>query len=125
MENTNRTKWLHLRLTEEEHKQLLKQFAATCTRKLSDYGRAVILGKPQIGSYRNRSMDDFVAEMIRLRTELNSIGSNFNQLVKKINTYQDHRTITALLAGYELDRRTMLRHIESIHQFIEKQTASW
>jgi hypothetical protein len=124
-EQNNRTKWLHLRLTQDEQNKLNKLFKASCCPKISDYARAVLLGKPIIASYRNTSMDDFMTEMIRLRTELNSIGNNFNQLVKRANTYKDDKTISGLLVGYELDRRQLLRHIETIKLFIEKNAASW
>ena len=88
-----RTKWLHLRLTEAEYKHIQKQLSKTQTRRISDYARSVLMGKPLIGTYRNKSMDDFMTEMIRLRSELNSIGNNFNQLVKRVNTYQSNESI--------------------------------
>ena len=36
-----------------------------------------------VATYRNQSLDDFMTEMMQLRSELNSIGNNFNQAVKK------------------------------------------
>lgn len=124
-EKINRTKWLHVRLTEKEYQQILLGFTKTTTRKLSDYIRKVILGKPIIGSYRNQSMDDFVAGMIKLKTELNSIGNNLNQVVKKLNTFQYSDTITELLKAYEGDRNCLVEHLEKIELFIEKNAATW
>ena len=124
-ETENRTKWLHLRLTEDEQSKLNKLHSASFCPKISDYARSVLLGKPIIAAYRNKSMDDFMAEMIRLRTELNSIGNNFNQVVKRLNTYQRHESISALLVAYELDKRKLLKHIESIQLFIEINAVSW
>jgi transcriptional regulator of NAD metabolism len=39
--------------------------------------------------YRNQSADEFLAEMIQLKHELNAIGNNFNQAVHKLHTL-DH-----------------------------------
>ncbi|MFA6151981.1 MAG: plasmid mobilization relaxosome protein MobC [Chitinophagaceae bacterium] len=122
---TNKIKWLHLRLSDAEYQRLHKNFSATTSRKISEYSRSVLLSKPLIGSYRNKSMDEFMVEMIRLRTELNNIGNNFNQLVKKIHTYKDEQAIYRLLAGYELERRQLLKHIETISLFIEKNSNLW
>ena len=122
---TNRTRIVGLRFTPEEFEQLDRKFKATTCRKLSDYLRRIIFEKPIVSTYRNASMDDFMAGMILLKAELNSIGTNFNQLVKKVNTYKDDRTISALLTGYELDRRQLLRQIESIKLFIEKNADQW
>jgi hypothetical protein len=61
-ENDNRTKWLHLRLNPEEYAQLHRQFNKTTCRKLSDYARKILLSKPVTTTYRNQSLDDFMAE---------------------------------------------------------------
>ena len=54
-------------------------------RKLSDYARKILLGKPIVATYRNQSLDDFMTEMFVLRNELNAIGNNFNQVVKRLH----------------------------------------
>jgi hypothetical protein len=124
-ENDQRTKWLHLRLSEKEQQQILAQFKKTDTRRISDFARKILLGKPMIGTYRNSSMDEFVVELVRLRTELNHIGNNFNQLVKKLHTTQRAESISALLVGYELDKKILLKHIAAIQSFIEKNGDKW
>jgi hypothetical protein len=124
-EENNRIKWLHVRLSEKEQQQILTQFKKTDTRKLSDYARKILMGKPMIGTYRNKSMDDFMAELMKLRIELNGIGNNFNQLVKKLHTTQQTEGIKALLVGYELDKRLLLKLIAGIKDFIEKNSQSW
>jgi hypothetical protein len=82
-QNNTRTKWLHLRLKPEEYEKLHTDFSKTTCRKLSDYSRKILLGKPITSTCRNQSLDDFMTEMMRLRSELNCIGNNFNQAVKK------------------------------------------
>lgn len=39
-------------------------------------------------TYRGQSPDDFMAAMMRLRTELNCLGINFNQAVKRLHTLE-------------------------------------
>ncbi len=86
---TNHSKWLHIRLKEEEHAKIHAKYSASTCRKLSEYARRVLLDKAITVNRRNQSLDDFMTEMIRLRHELNGIGNNFNQAVKKLHTL-DH-----------------------------------
>jgi MobC-like protein len=81
-QNNNRTKFLHLRLKPEEYEKINRQFNKTTCRKLSEYARKILLGKPLIATTHNQSLDDFMAEAIKLRNDLNGIGNNFNQAVK-------------------------------------------
>ena len=124
-DNVNRTRIVGIRLTKTEFEKIEKNWKDSTCRKMSDYLRRIIFEKPIVATYRNRSMDDFMAEMIRLRTELNSIGNNFNQLVKKLHVTQQTDSIISLLLSYELDKRTLLKHIAAIQLFIEKNEEKW
>lgn len=53
---------------------------------MSTWARQALLNKTIVTVTRNQSEDDMMAEIIRLRNELNAIGKNFNQAVKKLNT---------------------------------------
>ena len=77
-EKNNRTQWLHLRLKPEVYSKIQEKFKKTTCRELSEYARKVLLDKPVTTTYRNRSLDDFMEEMIRLRMDLNAIANNFN-----------------------------------------------
>lgn len=77
-----------IRLTKREHAKLLLLQKQTTDRLLSEYARKRLLDKPVRVFTRNRSLDLFMEEMIRMRTELNFIGNNFNQVVRKINAVQ-------------------------------------
>ena len=87
-EKKNRTKWVHLRLTPSEHRQLQSKYKRTTCRKLSNYLRAVIFDKAVITKYRNTSIDDALAEISVLNKELNAIGTNINQMAKRMHTIQ-------------------------------------
>lgn len=82
----NRTKVITLRLTPAEYDQLNSRFKATTCRKLSDYLRKVLLTGKVTVLTRNKSLDDFMTEMIELRNQLSTIGNNFNQAVRKLHT---------------------------------------
>lgn len=86
--NLNRTRIIGLRLTSKEYELIEKKFRQSTANKLSEFVRHVLFNKPITVYQRNQSLDDFMAEMIRLRNELNSLGNNFNQAVKKLHTLQ-------------------------------------
>lgn len=75
----NRTKLITLRLTPAEYELLNSRFKATTCRKQSDYFRKVLLTGKVTVLTRNKSLDDFMTEMIELRNQLSAIGNNFNQ----------------------------------------------
>ena len=124
-QNNNRTKWLHLRLKEDEYARLHKHFTKTTCRKISDYSRKILLGKPVISTYRNQSLDDFMTEMMQLRNELNSIGNNFNQAVKKLHSLSQISEFKSWLINYELEKQTMLNKIDEIKNRINKIADQW
>jgi hypothetical protein len=81
----NRSKWMKIRLKPSEEEALTKRVSKTTFQNLSEYGRAMILGKPVTVVTRDKAMDDLLEEMILLRKELNAIGNNLNQAVRNIN----------------------------------------
>ena len=121
----NKDKWLHLRLSEYEEGQLKKYFAKSTCRKLSDYARKVLLGKPIISTYRNRSLDDFMAEATYLRMELKAIGNNFNQAVRKLNSMDSSEEVKRWAAIYEQGSFELLKRIEIIEKHISKLADQW
>ncbi|MFV5703068.1 plasmid mobilization protein [Flavobacterium sp. XS2P12] len=124
-EQNNRTKWLHLRLTPDEYQKIVAAFSKSTCRKLSEYARKNILQKPIVNTYRNKSLDDFMAEMMRLRGELNSIGNNFNQAVKKLHTLHQIIDFKHWLISYELEKKILFNKVDEIKKHIQKFAESW
>ena len=124
-EQNNRTKWLHLRLTPDEYQKIMKEFNKSTCRKISDYARKSLLQKPIVSTYRNQSLDDFMAEMIRLRGELNAIGNNFNQAVKKLHTLNQIADFKHWLISYELEKKILFNKVDEIKKHIQKFAESW
>ena len=124
-EQNNRTKWLHLRLTPDEYQKIIKEFNKSTCRKISDYARKNLLHKPIVNTYRNQSLDDFMAEMIRLRGELNAVGNNFNQAVKKLHTLNQIAEFKHWLISYELEKKILFNKVDEIKKHIQKFAESW
>jgi hypothetical protein len=121
----NKSKWLHIRLQPDQYYALYKKFSSSTCRKFSEYARRVLLDKEVTINQRNQSLDDFMAEMIRLRTELNSIGNNFNQLVKKLHTLQQMEEFTTWILINENSKQILLKKVEEIKQKINSISDQW
>jgi hypothetical protein len=85
-DNENRSKWIKVRLKPSEEKALNNRFQKSTFQNLSEYSRAMILGKPVTIIHRDKSMDEVLEELVLLRKELNFIGNNLNQAVRNINS---------------------------------------
>jgi hypothetical protein len=120
-----RTRIVGLRLTIKEYEQIEKNWKASTCRKLSDYVRRSLFEKPIVTTYRNQSLDDFMSEAMRLRNELNSIGNNFNQAVKKLHTLHETAEFKSWLINYETQKKTMLTKVNEIKIHIQNIAEKW
>ena len=82
-ENSLRTRIIGLRLTIKEYQLIENQFKNSTAKKMRDYVRHVLFNKPITAYQRNKSLDNFMKEIISLRNELNGIGNNFKPGCKK------------------------------------------
>lgn len=124
-ENSNRTRIVGLRLTPAEYARIERKWKATTCRKLSEYIRKYLLNKPITTNYRNQSLDEFMFEIIRLRTELKALGNNFNQAVKKLHTLQQIPEFKTWIITHELECRILFNKVEEINKYIEKISRKW
>jgi hypothetical protein len=120
-----REQWLHLRLTDQEKIQIHKAFLKTTQRRISDYARKILLGKPMIGSYRNASMDELMNELISLRKDLNGLANNFNQTVHKLHTLDHQSSLQILLTHYESQRKILFDKVEDMRLIMNKIGTEW
>jgi len=88
-ENENRYQTILIRLKPHEFTVHDKGLKRTRLRNMSEYTRDILLKKPITFIYRNKSMDDVMEELIQIHKELNLIGNNFNQVVRKLNSVSD------------------------------------
>lgn len=120
-----RNQWLHLRLSENEKIQIHKAFLKTTQRKVSDYARKILLGKPMVATYRNASMDELMNELIKLRKDLNGLANNFNQTVHKLHTLDHAFSVKILLDRYENERKILFEKVGEMREMMDKIGAEW
>ncbi|WP_268223531.1 plasmid mobilization protein [Sinomicrobium oceani] len=116
---------VHVRLTPEEYQKLQKRFQKTTCRKLSKYIRHCLFEKQVITNYRNASLDDFMEEMSLLRKELNYIGINYNQVVKKLHSLWRIEDFKVWIEKNEKDKMILWNKIEAIDKHLQKVVETW
>ncbi len=124
-EKSNRTRQVRLRLTPHEYDHIHQKWKASTCLKLSDYLRRNLFDKPIVTTYRNSSMDDIMAELTRLRSELNGLGNNFNQAVKKLHTIHQIPEFKAWLLAFEVEKRTLQNKLDELRNNIRKLLELW
>lgn len=124
-EKINRSKLLQVRLTPSELEKINHTFSKSTNRKLSDYVRKKLLDKPVHAYTRNQSLDDFMTEMMALRNELNAIGNNYNQVVKRLHSLQHFEEVKAWLLLNESTKQILLNKVEEIKLKIAKINDQW
>lgn len=124
-EKINRSKLLQVRLTPKELEKISNKFSHSTSRKLSDYIRKKLLDKPVAVYTRNQSLDDFMTEMIILRNELNAIGNNYNQVVKRLHGLQHFEEIKTWLLLNESTKQILLKKVEEIKLKINQINELW
>lgn len=123
--NSSRNRWLHIRLTKEEFDFIDKNFKASACRKRSDFVRRNLLRKPIVMRYRNESLDNLLQELIQLRTQLNFMGNNFNQSVKKLHTLFEISDFRIWILAFDSDRNNYFSLVEEIKKNIENLAQKW
>jgi hypothetical protein len=124
--NTNKKKgWISFRVKPEEYDKIHELLNKTTHRKLSEYARKVLLNKPVVVKHRNESAAEVLSAMIKLKNELNPIGNNFNQAVKKLNTLNQISEFRIWLIIYEPDIKIGLQKIEEIKTKLNQIYERW
>ena len=124
-QNKNRTRWLHLRLAVDEYELIQKRYRKSTCPKLSDYARKNLLQKPIVMKYRNGSLDELMPELILLRKDLNGIGNNFNQAVKKLHTLVQISEFKHWITVFELEKKVLFNSIDQIKKHIGNLSEKW
>ena len=124
-EANNRTRRLHIRLTEMEYKKLQAGFSTSTKQKISSYARDILLDKPVTVYTRNQSIDDFMAEMIQLRNELKAIGNNINQAVKKLHTSANNTELKYWTQQVVNSREILFQKMDEINLKIASTSDEW
>lgn len=123
--NSGRNRWLHIRLTKEEFEHIDKIFKASAYRKRSDFVRRNLLRKPIVMKYRNESLDKLLQELIQLRTQLNFMGNNFNQSVKRLHSLFEVSDLRIWIMSFEKDKDRYFSLVDEIKKHIENLAQKW
>ncbi len=117
--------WISFRVKPKEYDTIHGHFSKTTCRKLSEYARNVLLQKPVVIKFRNQSADDFLAEMILLKNELNAIGHNYNQSVKRLHTMSTVGEVKNWLQSEAVFREIFLKKTEQITERMDQIHRLW
>ena len=125
-EKKSKTKsWISFRVKPKEYDLIYSLFAKTTCRKPSEYARNILLQKPVTVKFRNESANDFLAEMIGLKNELNAIGHNYNQSVKRLHTMDRIPEVKAWILGESSFREQFLQKTEAITLRMDQIHRQW
>ena len=124
-ETSKKKGWISFRVKPEEYDKIHQHLKNTMHRKLSEYARKVLLNKPVTVKYRNESADALLSAMIKFKNELNSIGNNFNQAVKKLHTLNQISEFKIWLITHEPHVQTALQKIEEIKTKLNQMYEQW
>ena len=116
---------LKIRVNAAEKSAVKKLQKQSMERSMSNYARKVLLQKPVAIIYHNKSADDFLKEMLFLKKELNAVGNNFNQAVKKLHMLDKIPEFRQWVNGYEENRKTLISHIEVINTRVAQLYEKW
>jgi len=123
--NPNRSRIIGIRLTPQEYAELNRRFETTTSRKLSDYLRHVLLNGSVTIRTRDQSLDDFMAQLILLRTEFHAVGNNLNQSVKKLHSMKDNKELLPWIIAHEVHVKAIFKDVEEIKGRINQFSDKW
>jgi len=124
-EKNNRTRLLHVRLTDAEFEKIESLFSKSTCQNISEFIRLVLQNKPVKILHRNESLDECISLLIALKDELNSIGVNHNQVVKKLHALQHCKEVAQWLSSHEDNLQNLIRQITEIKSRIYQINDKW
>lgn len=125
MAKEKRNKWKNIRFTEKELDKLQGRFKNSTSSQLSHYMREILLDRPVTVKFRNESLDSFMEEVITMKQELNAIGNNLNQAVKKLHTLKAIPEFRQWIANHEDIQQQVVERTKQIEERIGKMAEKW
>jgi hypothetical protein len=120
-----KTRNLVIRVSPEEYAGLQEKFKGTTHRVFSDYIRDLLHQKPVTVWQRNKSLDEFLITALALKNELLSIGKNFNQAVKKLNSLSPSPELEEIINYFADEEFSVRQKIDEIKKFLIKMYELW
>lgn len=105
------TRYVPVRMTEEEYTRLLKLSKEKNYKTLSEFIRDTLM---EHNGIRSRALSK---QMYDLEWQINKIGTNINQATKKINSgFGSHQDIKELLANQQRLNFLMQEYIDGVNE---------
>lgn len=124
-ENNNRKRRIYVRLTDKEFTTLETRCKNTTCRSVSDYVRHCLFSRPITTITRDFSADEAIMQMGNLNRELNAIGNNFNQLVRKLHVTSQVAEMKGLLLLFESQKKNLFSNIDEVKEQLQKLAEKW
>ena len=121
----NLNKRVYVRMNQKDYNKLMSKYSTSTCRKLSEFIGNVLFNKPITIKQRNQSLDDFMTEMIMLRNELNAIGININQSVRKLHSMEQIFEIKNCGILGEIFKKELDEKVEEIKNKINLISDIW
>ncbi|MCS4165145.1 plasmid mobilization protein [Sphingobacterium sp. BIGb0116] len=121
----NKNKMIFVRLEEAEYDTLIRRQKKTTERNLSGYIRKILAGKPMIKSVQNESLREVIITLSLLQKDLNGIGNNFNQMVKRLHATDRIPEIKAWMQTYLNERQHILDATKTLKEYLDKTAQKW
>jgi hypothetical protein len=109
-----------LRLSLEEFDNLQGKLLSSTCQDLSELLHAIILNSGVTTGGRNSSIDDILAVATGIKNELNAIGKNFNQAVKRLHQTFYQSSLKDDLECYDVAQFSLMQKIEEIKSILSK-----
>ena len=122
---SGRCRVINFRVNADEYEQLAESWKKTTLKKLSAYIRKVLFGRVLTVRTRNASLDDFMAELLLLKKELNAIGVNVNQATHRLHTLDYLPQMQRWLVDWKRDKDRLFGQISAIKDALEKVEEQW
>jgi hypothetical protein len=125
MKQEQRTRKVTVRFTQKEYGQIMFKYKRTTCNQLSQYIRNLVMGKPLVIKVRNTSLDAVIEEISLVREELNAIGNNYNQAVKKLHILKQIPEFRQWIVNNEKVHQQFLQQTNKIHQRMDELAGKW
>ncbi len=116
---------IFVRLEEAEYDTLISRQKKTTERNLSAYIRKILAGKPMIKSVQSESLREVIVTLSLLQKDLNGIGNNYNQMVKRLHTIDRIPEIKAWMQTYLNERQHILDATITLKECLDKTAQKW
>lgn len=116
---------IKLRVNQQHYDRLNRLLSQSHYRNMSELLREIVCERQVILYTRDESLDVVMAELARIRKELNAIGINLNQVAKQVNSATDKNKI--LLLGLESSEilRQVNKQITDLFPIITQLAKKW